>query len=49
MLWIVVNGGKSSEGIGATEAVTVMPRAEYEFYFSSSSWAYPSQHGFKGC
>jgi len=33
MLWIIVNGG---ERFGATEAVTVMPRAEYELYVSSA-------------
>ena len=29
---IVVNEGKWLEGIGATEPVTVMSRAEYELY-----------------
>jgi len=32
MLWIIVNGGKWLEGIGTTEAVTVMLTAEYELY-----------------
>ena len=29
-IWIVLSGGKWLEGNGATEAVTVMPRAEDE-------------------
>jgi len=33
MLWIIVNGGKV---FGATEAVTVMTRAEYELYVSDT-------------
>jgi len=36
MLWIVVNGGKWWEGIGVTEAVTMMPRAEYELYVADA-------------
>jgi len=36
MLWILVNGGKLLECTGATKAVTVMPRAEYELYVSNA-------------
>ena len=32
MLWIVVNGGKRLEGIGAEAVVIVVLRAGYELY-----------------